>query len=97
MHSTLYATDVRKHWSQFNDDIDGTITANLKGFDIVENADNEEEVLDLIAEELVEYANEYLENFNLYFNAPNRRHEFPYIMNILIQKDIEKVKGLINA
>lgn len=137
MTTVLNSTDVRKHWSQFNDDIvrdgpkfvkrnrdkwaalssdhlkvalahltykvhfitedDGTVTATLDNFDIVENGDNQDEALDLIADELVEYANEYQENFNLYFNSLNRHNEFPYIMNILAQSNMEEVKGLIKC
>lgn len=133
----LNATDVRKHWGQFNDDVvrdspkfvkrnrdkwaalsldhlkvafshfhfivkylqeeDGTITATLDNFDIIENGDNEEEALDLVVDELIEYANEYQSDFNVYFNSPNRRDQFPYIMNVLAQNDTEDVKGLIRC
>ncbi|MUV37861.1 hypothetical protein JNUCC1_01667 [Lentibacillus sp. JNUCC-1] len=133
----LNATDVRKHWGQFNDDVvrdgpkfvkrnrdkwvalssehlkaafsrftftarflqeeDGTITATLDNFDIVENGDNEEEVLDLVVDELIEYANEYQINFNLYFNSPNRRDQFPYILNVLAQNSSEEVRGLVSC
>lgn len=133
---TLNATDVRKHWEQFNDDIikdgprfvksnrdtwaalssdhlkvafshfsfainylqeeDGTVTATLDDFGLVENGDNKE-VLDLIVDELIEYANEYYENFNLYFNSSNRRDHFPYIMNVLAQDNNDDVKGLITC
>lgn len=137
MQEILNATDVRKHWSRFNDDVvregprfvkrnrdhwaalsanhlkvalsqfsfnisyfkeeDKTVTAKLEGFDIVENGDTKEEALRLVVDELIEYANEYQENFNLYFNAPNRREHFPYILNVLVQDDSEGVKGLIHA
>lgn len=137
MQATLNATDVRRHWGQFNDDVvregpkfvkrnrdewaalstehlkaafehftfkveffpeeDGTVTATLNNFDIVENGDNEEEALDLIADELIKYANDYQDNFNRYFNAPNRKGHFPYIMNVLVQNDSEGVKELIKC
>lgn|SRR5690625_219475 len=137
MQAVLNATDVRKHWSQFNDDVvregprfvkrnrdqwaalssdhlkeafsqftfdvmflteeDGTVTATIDNFDIVENGDNKEEALELVVDELIEYANEYQDNFNLYFNSPNRRKQFPYIMNILVQNDSEDVKGLVQC
>src|SRR5699024_12854344 len=38
---------------------DGTVTATLEGCDIVENGDTKEEAIDLLADELMEYANEY--------------------------------------
>ncbi|WP_231784088.1 hypothetical protein [Lentibacillus sp. JNUCC-1] len=135
--TALNATDVRKHWSQFNDDIvregpkfvkrnrdywaalsidhlkaafsnleykvrfleekDGTMTASLERFDIVENGDNKQEALDLVVDELVEYANEYQDNFNLYFNSLNRQDHLPYILNVLAQSTPEEVKGLIQC
>lgn len=76
---------------------DGTVTASLRDFGIVENGETEEEAIDAVAEELVEYALEYLEDFNLYFNSPNRRSHFIYILNVLIQDDLEGVKQLIHA
>lgn len=137
MQEILNATDVRRHWSQFNDDIvregpkfvkrnrdawaalsskhlqaafsefkfkteflyeeDGSLTVVLEGFDLVENGETEEEALDLIAEELTDYSKDYLANFNLYFNSPNRKSHFPFIMNVLVQEDIEGVKGLIKC
>ena len=133
----LNATDVRKNWGQFNDDVvregpkfvkrnrdkwaalssehlkvafsdytftirylqeeDGTITASLDKFDIVENGDTEKEVLDLVVDELIEYANEYQSHFNLYFDSPNRRDQFPYIMNVLAQDSNDDVKGLVSC
>lgn len=137
MQGTLNATDVRRHWGQFNDDVirvgprfvkrnrdtwaalsfehlkaafatftfeaelfheeDGSVTSTLKGFDLVENGDNEDESIELLVEELIEYANEYQENFNTYFRSPNRHDQFPYIMNVLAQDDTEGVKLLIRC
>jgi len=137
MKSILNATDVRRHWSQFNDDVirkgprfvkrnrdvwaalstehlkavfadftfeaelfyeeDGTVTAALKGFDLVENGGDAAEALDLLVSELIEYAYEYEENFSRYFHAPNRKNHFPYIMNVLVQDHVDDVKGLIKC
>jgi hypothetical protein len=137
MKAMLNATDVRRHWGQFIDDVvregprfvkrnrdelaalstdhlhivlapyqfdvqvfkeeDGTVTVSLDSFDLVENGDTYEEAIDLLADELVEYSQEYLENFNVYFHSPNRRNHFPYILHVFIQKDIEGVKSLIRC
>lgn len=137
MQAMLNATDVRKHWSQFNDDVvregpkfvkrnrdewaamsadhlniilapynfdvqvfkeeDDTVTVSLDSFDLVENGDTYEEAVDLLADELIEYANEYLDNFNMYFHSPNRREHLPYVLNVLVQEDVEGVKALIRC
>lgn len=133
----LNATDVRRHWSQFNDDVvrggpkfvkrnrdrwaalssdhlqvafsgytfnavyfveeNGSITVSIEDFDLIENGETMEEAIDLLVDELIEYAHEYLDNFNLYFNSPNRRNHFNFIMNVLIQDTEENVKELIEC
>ncbi|MCD2138742.1 hypothetical protein [Salinicoccus halitifaciens] len=133
----MKATDVRKHWSQFNDDVvhagprfvqrnrdewvalntdhlevilepftfnaetfledDGSVTVSLREFDLVENGETEETALDLLTDELLEYAEDYMDNFNMYFNSPNRQSHFPYIMNILSQDNKESLRSLIRC
>ena len=135
MHATLSATDVRKNWSQFNDDIvregprfvhrnrdewaalssdhlkaafdhlqitatnfkevDGTITMSVNELDIVENGDSIEEVLDLTADALIDYAREYMDFFQQYFNSPNRKAHLPFVLKIIAQSDYEAVRSLI--
>lgn len=135
MHTTISATDVRKNWSQFNDDIvregprfvrrnrdewaalssehlqaafdhlpisatiyyeeDGTITMSLKEIDIVENADSIEDVIDLIADSLIDYAQEYMDSFSKYYNSANRKAHLPYILKVVAQPDYETIKSLI--
>lgn len=137
MYDALNATDVRKHWSQFNDDIiregprfvkrnrdswaavstehfqkmladytfnlnifneeDGSVTVTIEGFDLVENGDTLEDAIDLIIEELINYAEDYMADFNKYFNSPNRKHHFPYVMNVLTQSDKDMVKELVEC
>jgi len=135
MHTTISATDVRKNWSQFNDDIvregprfvrrnrdewaalssehlqaafdhlpisaiiyyeeDGTITMSLKEIDIVENADSIEDVIDLLADSLIDYAQEYMDSFSKYYNSANRKAHLPFILKVIAQPDYETVKSLI--
>jgi len=135
MHTTISATDVRKNWSQFNDDIiregprfvrrnrdewaalssehlqaafdhlpisaiiyyeeDGTITMSLKEIDIVENADSIEDVIDLTADSLIDYAQEYMDSFSKYYNSVNRKAHLPFILKVIAQPDYETVKSLI--
>lgn len=136
MHTTISATDVRKNWSQFNDDIvregprfvrrnrdewaalssehlqaafdhlpisaiiyyeeDGTITMSLKEIDIVENADSIEDVIDLLADSLIDYAQEYMDSFSKYYNSANRKAHLPYILKVIAQPDYETIKSLIH-
>lgn len=76
---------------------DGSITATLDGFDLVINAANQEEATTKLAEELIEYALEYYDQFQLYFSSNNRKQHFPYILRVLLAEDLDEVKELIHA
>ncbi|WP_133580105.1 hypothetical protein [Aureibacillus halotolerans] len=81
----------------FTQEEDKSYTVTLDGFDLVENGTTREEAMELITEELIEYATEYQNEFNVFFNAPNRREHFPYVMNVLIQDNKKDVKDLIKC
>ena len=74
---------------------DGTITMSLKEIDIVENADSIEDVIDLIADSLIDYAQEYMDSFSKYYNSANRKAHLPFILKVIAQPDYETVKSLI--
>ncbi len=84
------------HINWFEED-DGTITASLEEIDIVVNAENMDKAKRDMANELIEYSSEYLNNYRLYSISPNRRMHFPYVIKISIQKDIEEVIKLLDA
>ncbi|PGP18624.1 hypothetical protein COA01_23055 [Bacillus cereus] len=64
--------------------------------DIVVHGKTIEDMVEDAAIQLIEYAEDYYKEFNLYYNSPNRRPHLPYVLNILSQSDIEGVKKLIN-
>ena len=76
---------------------DGSITATLDGFDLVINAANQEEATTKLAEEIIEYAVEYYDQFQLYFSSNNRKQHFPYVLRVLLAEDLDEVKELIHA
>ena len=76
---------------------DGTVTATLDDFDLVVNEVDEMSARKALAQELIEYAQEYFSEFQLYFNSPNRQSHFPYILMILLQEDLNGVIDLISA
>ena len=76
---------------------DGSVTATLENLDLVVNAENEIAARKAMAEELLNYAKEYFEEFQLYYNSLNRRPHFPYVLKVLIQKDLEGIIGLLHA
>lgn len=55
--------------------------------DIIGEGDTFESLRLDLAQHLIEYAKDYERDFALFFNAPNRRDHFPYVMNVLLQED----------
>lgn len=62
---------------------DGTVTAVIDELDLTANARNEEQVIQQLAEDAIEYANEYYDQFSYWHSAPNRRHHLAYVLAIL--------------
>ncbi len=66
---------------------DGSYTISLNEIDLVENAKSEEDARILLAESILEYANEYYENYEQYSHSPNRKAHIPYVFKALIMDD----------
>lgn len=83
---------------EYENEEDGSFFGSLVPLeDIVVHGKTMDDMIEDAAIQLVEYAQEYYQEFNKYYNAPNRRSHLPYILNVLSQNDIEGVKKLING
>lgn len=78
----------------FNED-DGSVTFSMVDLDVAENGETKAAALDILVGELFEYAKEYQENFNMYFNSSNRRHHLPYVLKILSCDNKEILKTMV--
>ncbi len=76
---------------------DGTVSGSLDGLGIVANAENPEELRFTLAQYMMEYAEDYMNDFEVFYNAPNRRSHFPFVLYTLIQDDLEGVVNLIDV
>lgn len=76
---------------------DGHYTGSLQEIDLIATAKTLEDLKDSLANQLLDYADEYMQNFNLYFHSPNRRDHFPYVMHVLIKESVLDVVQLIDA
>ncbi len=85
-------TDIRKYFSaeQFDED-DGSVTLSLNEIDLVENAENEEKARMELAKSILEYAQEYYENYEQYSQSPNRKSHIPYVFQALNLGDPAKI------
>jgi len=73
----------------------GSVTAALNEIDIAVNASNLGEAVDELVKEMKIYAQDYLDRFQLFLNAPNRKTHFPYIMRILLCDSDQEIKSLL--
>lgn len=76
---------------------DGSVTISLNEIDIVANGKNEEEALNRLVNDLIEYAEDFYNDFQYWYSAPNRKKHLPYILNVLLQDSHEGVKKLIKC
>ncbi len=83
--------------AQLTPEEDGSVTITLEGFDLVANAPDRDQTVLQMAEELIEYAQDYFDQFSLYFRAPNRKKHFPYVLKVSLAEGIQEVVGFIDA
>ena len=77
----------------FSED-DGSITLSLNEIDLVENGANEQAALQKLAAAILEYAEDYYNDF-AYWSRGERKAHLPYVLKALILNDAEKIGGLI--
>jgi len=70
---------------------DGSITLSLNELDIVANGTTKESALNELAKNIKEYAEEFYQEFSYWSKAPNRKNHVPYILKVLLYKNIEEL------
>ena len=71
---------------------DGSYTAETDVMDLAENAESKEAVLTKLAQAVLDYAEEFYENYLLYSNSPNRKSHLPYITKAFLLDDAESIR-----
>lgn len=84
-----------KYHVQIEQEDDGSWTGIVIELDLAENAPDKTRLIDQIAASILDYANEYYSDFQVYANAPNRTHHIPYITKALLLGNIETIRGEI--
>lgn len=72
----------KMHVLLFKED-DGSVTAVVDELDLTANAIDEVHVIQQLADDAIEYANEYYDQFSYWHSAPNRRQHLAYVLAIL--------------
>ena len=70
---------------------DGSVTLSLNEIDLIENAENEDEARRLLGNAILDYAEEYYNNYEMYSHSPNRKKHIPYIFKALIMDNATEI------
>ena len=73
------------------DEDDGSVTLALNELDLVENGKDEEEARSKLAAAILEYAEDFYNDFSYWGSAPNRKSHIPYVFKALFIGDLEKI------
>lgn len=76
---------------------DGSVTLSLNEIDLIENASTEAEAKLALAQAILQYAQDYYNEFQLWSTAPNRKSHIPYVLKALIIDDAQKIGDSIQC
>lgn len=76
---------------------DGSITLSLNEIDIVENGKSEGEARQKLARAIIDYAEDFYNDFQYWGSAPNLKAQIPYVFKALILDDVSKIGDLIKC
>lgn len=79
----------------YNED-DGSVTMALNDLDLVENGRDKDEVLSKLASAILEYAEDFYNDFSYWARGDRKRH-IPYVIKALMINNAEKIGGLIEC
>ena len=80
-----------------NLEVDGKISVDFQDFVLFANDISLEKALSNLADELIDYAHDYLNDIQLYYNSPNRKKHLPYVLQVLLQENKADVIKLLHA
>ena len=75
---------------------DGTVTVALDEIELAENGTNESEALQKMACAILEYSEDFYNDFS-YWSKGSRATHVPYVFKVLMLNDPEKIGGLIKC
>ena len=76
---------------------DGSYTGSLHEIDLLVNATSPKAVTVDMINELIEYAKEYMSDFEYYVTSKNRKAHLPYVNRVLLDaKESEKLEELFH-
>jgi antitoxin YefM len=76
---------------------DGSVTLSLRELDLAENARTEAEARKLLGKSVLEYAEDFYNEFTLWSAAPNRKSHIPYVLKALIMNNADEIGDSIKC
>lgn len=73
---------------------DGSFTASLEELDLFQNSNSKESCINLLLEDMKEYAQDFYNEFNFWSSAPNRKKHIPYVLKILSTPDEKLLEAI---
>ena len=86
--------DVSEKLTAIIEPSEGVYVATCPELDLATEGINPEEALDDLIDMPIDYADQYMEEFELFIKSPNRAPHKPYILEIREKRTKEKVKEL---
>lgn len=77
------------------DESDGSVTLSAAALDIVSNGPDLPSAKAALASDIMEYAEEYYHEFELYSRAPNRKAHLPYVIKALTAKSEKELEDAV--
>lgn len=75
----------------------GSVTLSLNELDLVENGADEADAKLKLARAILDYAEDFYGEFDLWSSAPNRKAHIPYVFKALLLNDAQKMGDLIQC
>ena len=89
--------EVYKFHAELIVESNGSVTISLDEIDLIENGVDEQDAINKIAHGILDYAEDYYNDFAYWYAAPNRKAHLPYVMKALILGDVKKIGGLVEC
>lgn len=67
----------------------------LDTLDIYGYGETKEAAFNSLVEDLVQYSQQYTQNPERYFSAPNRKHHLPYVLKVMCCNNPDEVKQML--
>ena len=75
---------------------DGSVTISLTQIDLIENGNDEKEAIKKMAAAILEYAEDYYNDFS-YWARGDRKAHIPFVLKALVLNDVDRIGGLIQC